>query len=417
MAKDGQLPPSPQEKENRRLQAVVVFVLLCAVFLFLWLASQTETLASPQDVVLRTKKIIRNDKDEATCLALCNSRRAQRSRHFGLRRTSGGNESSPAGQTIIKDFHNADRKDLVSLVASAKQRLLEKLRVEYGNLYFKQMYQDGNTFRPFYPATPDGDSWNRLKRKISIKVLSAQLAARQQEANVHGLCDCVNGDKPLQLDVNVTAESMVVDTVFGRYVWATGGHSASAGHGNLYNESYTAYMERDLLDVFGAVGLEFEGRNYAMGGTGSAAEISMCWEQIFGSDVDFFSWDYGMTDGNDPSKLFHFGYRGGLSPGRPAVMGIHMNGRSRGGREAALKDLEKLGMAAFFGNEDAMTKLREGVPDSAGMSDADIAALPEMVRKCVEVTSVLFHMNAFLALNSHALVFPLFSVNAQSKVR
>ena len=29
----------------------------------------------------------------------------------------------------------------------------------------------------------------------------------------------------------------------------------------------------------------------------SGYEISMCFEQIFGSDIDFFSWDFGMTDG------------------------------------------------------------------------------------------------------------------------
>ena len=45
------------------------------------------------------------------------------------------------------------------------------------------------------------------------------------------------------------------------YIWATGGHSASAGHGNLYNESYTAFMERDVKDIFGSIGIDFHGRH------------------------------------------------------------------------------------------------------------------------------------------------------------
>ena len=45
------------------------------------------------------------------------------------------------------------------------------------------------------------------------------------------------------------------------FIWATGGHSSAAGHGNLYNESYTAVMERGVVDVFDAVGIEFIGRN------------------------------------------------------------------------------------------------------------------------------------------------------------
>lgn len=69
--------------------------------------------------------------------------------------------------------------------------------------------------------------------------------------------------------------------------------SASAGHGNLFSESYTAYMERALKPIFAAIGIEYIGKNYAMGGTSSAAEIALCGNSIFGHDVDSISWDYG----------------------------------------------------------------------------------------------------------------------------
>ena len=71
-------------------------------------------------------------------------------------------------------------------------------------------------------------------------------------------------------------------------------------------------MEKDLTPIFGAIGIQFVGRNYAMGGEKSAPEISACFEQVFGSDVDVSSWDYAMTDGSDTWRLV-FGFHGFFS--------------------------------------------------------------------------------------------------------
>jgi hypothetical protein len=116
----------------------------------------------------------------------------------------------------------------------------------------------------------------------------------------------------------------------------------------------------------------------------SGYEVSMCFEQIFGDDVDFFSWDYGMTDGRDNVKLLHYGYRGGLTPGHPAIMGFHIGGRAAGSRVERLKRLEELGMASFVGLSTGDAKLYEKVPDSSGLSDSELDAMPEYVRnfKC-----------------------------------
>jgi hypothetical protein len=109
----------------------------------------------------------------------------------------------------------------------------------------------------------------------------------------------------------------------------------------------------------------------------------MCSEQIFGSDVDFISWDYGMTDGNYPARLFHYFYRAGLTPGRPAILGVRVNGRSRASREARIAELEELGMAAFAGFDASYAHRQDGIPESSG-TEAEIAQLPEYVRnfKC-----------------------------------
>lgn len=52
-------------------------------------------------------------------------------------------------------------------------------------------------------------------------------------------------------------------------------------------------MERALKPIFAAIGIEYVGKNYAMGGTSSASEIAFCGNSIFGHDVDSISWDYG----------------------------------------------------------------------------------------------------------------------------
>ena len=74
-------------------------------------------------------------------------------------------------------------------------------------------------------------------------------------------------------------------------VWATGGHSAAAGHGNLFNESYTTFMNRAITEVLGAIAINFEGRNHTMDRAASGPEIDLYSEQIIGTDADVISWD------------------------------------------------------------------------------------------------------------------------------
>jgi hypothetical protein len=199
-----------------------------------------------------------------------------------------------------------NRHDLKKQLEDAKDRLIAKLKVDYGE-YFDNMFvhdADGS----FIPLIPFGDqSLFLLKRKLMIKLLQTQQELQRIEMNVNG-CDCINFDgnenkdftqrRVLQTGNGGSSHAALIESTFSKYVWVTGGHSAAAGHGNLYNESYTAFMERDLKDIFGSIGIDFEGRNYAMGGTASAAEMAMCWEEIFGADADFFSWDYGMIGRN-----------------------------------------------------------------------------------------------------------------------
>jgi hypothetical protein len=219
------------------------------------------------------------------CGSVCEIRRTHRLEHFD-------------GRDLL------NRRDLQKQLQDAKERLVGKLKADYGE-YFDKMFvsdKDGS----YIPLMPYGNqSMPLLKRKLMIKVLQTQQELLNIEKNVNH-CDCTapedefSSQRRLQIN-DQSADAALIESTFSKYVWATGGHSAAAGHGNLYNESYTAYMERDLKDIFGSIGIDFEARNYAMGGTGSAAEIAMCWEQVYGRDVDFFSWDFGMLGKNKVS--------------------------------------------------------------------------------------------------------------------
>jgi hypothetical protein len=83
-----------------------------------------------------------------------------------------------------------------------------------------------------------------------------------------------------------------------------------------------------------------------------------------------------MTDGDHLAKMVHYGYKGALSPGRPAMMGL----RTGKLKVQSLAQLHELGVAAFVSLGGAVSH----IPDSAGLSDAEIQKMPKYVRsfKC-----------------------------------
>lgn len=53
----------------------------------------------------------------------------------------------------------------------------------------------------------------------------------------------------------------------------------------------------------------------------SSPDISACSKEVFGKDVDFLVWNYGMTDGSSESWLYYI-YRAAISESRPAMVTI-----------------------------------------------------------------------------------------------
>jgi hypothetical protein len=196
---------------------------------------------------------------------------------------------------------------MLRLAAAAKARMIARLKVDYGEQHFANILehegatedarnflatllgtsdQPSSTTRATFPyrgveeASPDGKSTNRFLRKLQLKLLAVQGAIRNEEENIDG-CDCIHGDIPVEgkggggggegAPTNENGQNP--NRLYSQFVWATGGQSDAAGYGNLYNETYTAFLERAVKDVFGSVGIGFEGRNFGMDGTRCASTL------------------------------------------------------------------------------------------------------------------------------------------------
>jgi hypothetical protein len=246
--------------------------------------------------------------------------------------------------------------EMMQAVAAARDGLVAQLRLQYGE-YFDAMFLNGDGTsrgRTVFASGNDRStlSWTRFRRKLIMKLLQTTMT-----------------------DQNVMVP----------LVWATGGHSATAGHGNFYNESYTAYLGQAAKSVFRAVGIQFVARGYAMGGTAAAPEIALCAKEIFGADIDVLVWDFGMTDGNNIWKQLLYHWRAGLiKTSRPLHLAYHVEGSFMLNRQKAVQDMEDLGLAAMVSSQSVVDAVLAAVPDSFGLTEEQIAQMPSFVRnfKC-----------------------------------
>jgi hypothetical protein len=95
----------------------------------------------------------------------------------------------------------------------------------------------------------------------------------------------------------------------------------SAGHGNLFKQSYMMQFHKVLEPVFSLLGVELRSHNFAQGGLGTL-QHSLGFSSIYGDNIDFMIWDSGMTEGRDPIVLDLFWRQAILSGDRvPFLMG------------------------------------------------------------------------------------------------
>ncbi len=74
-----------------------------------------------------------------------------------------------------------------------------------------------------------------------------------------------------------------------------GGHSAAAGHGNLFLQSYMMQFHHVLEPIFDRVGVKLITRNLARGGLGTVQD-SLGSGSLYGDEVDMILWDSSMTE-------------------------------------------------------------------------------------------------------------------------
>ena len=252
--KGGNHAPAFALLANRKAFSIgVTTFLILAGFALYFLGGDVDG-GGPTGVQTKSVVVKRRDDADLKCFQICEARRKLRQDRFG-------------GDLL-------DNKELYQLALGARSKMISKLKEDYGPDHFSNIFEDkvegSDEVRyrvGLRPLTEGNVTAERFKRKFLIKILTVQTQIATQEKNFGG-CDCINGNKALidHPSANSTNGS-AIEKSFSNFVWSTGGHSASASHGNLYNESYTYFLEQAVKGVFGSIGIHFEGRNYAMGGT------------------------------------------------------------------------------------------------------------------------------------------------------
>mmetsp|Transcript_6249 Transcript_6249/g.9013 ORF Transcript_6249/g.9013 Transcript_6249/m.9013 type:complete len:662 (-) Transcript_6249:72-2057(-) len=212
-----------------------------------------------------------------------------------------------------------------------KERILLEDRLmstEYGNTFYAQLFEP--TQLSMFETTDESRA--HLKRRLKIKFLSKL---------VH----------PLQPN---------------NFVWATAGDSIAAGHGNMFNQSYTAMLEDTVGAAFASVGINFVTRNYGMSFYSSGPELALCMEAIYGKDVDLLSWDFLLHDSN-PQRMRLWGQRAMGHPKKPTLFFFVPND---GERQPYLQELDDQGLSVFaYDIGEAENAVRQKIPETTPVED------------------------------------------------
>lgn len=148
-----------------------------------------------------------------------------------------------------------------------------------------------------------------------------------------------------------------------KFTWVTAGDSSAAAHGNMYSQSYTNILEEMIKPAFDSVGISFIARNHAMAGIGSAPELSLCMESVYGTDVDMLMWDFGRAERLTSHRVNLFGSRAAIHPSFPAIM---VTDFSAGDHWRHFQSMEEIGLSAILMDDVVMSHVLIGrLPDSS----------------------------------------------------
>eukprot|EP00547_Thalassionema_nitzschioides_P003449 CAMPEP_0194200592 /NCGR_PEP_ID=MMETSP0156-20130528/1126_1 /TAXON_ID=33649 /ORGANISM="Thalassionema nitzschioides, Strain L26-B" /LENGTH=895 /DNA_ID=CAMNT_0038925605 /DNA_START=103 /DNA_END=2790 /DNA_ORIENTATION=- len=80
------------------------------------------------------------------------------------------------------------------------------------------------------------------------------------------------------------------------------GHSAAQGQGNHFRQSYAMQFHHIMKPIFERLGVKLITRNMSQGGLGTL-QGGMGSRHIYGSEIDLFLWDSGMTENGVPHHI------------------------------------------------------------------------------------------------------------------
>lgn len=75
-----------------------------------------------------------------------------------------------------------------------------------------------------------------------------------------------------------------------------GGHSAAAGHGNHFRQSYMMQFHKIMAPVFARLGVKLITRNLSQGGLGTI-QNALGMKDLYGDEIDLLLWDSGTSIG------------------------------------------------------------------------------------------------------------------------
>ena len=97
-----------------------------------------------------------------------------------------------------------------------------------------------------------------------------------------------------------------------------GGHSAAAGHGNHFHQSYVMQFHHVMAPIFARLGVKLITRNLSQGGLGTMHNVLGA-GSLYGGEIDLLLWDSGMTE-NSPAHIDLFIRQGLIGGNRVPVV-------------------------------------------------------------------------------------------------
>jgi hypothetical protein len=196
-------------------------------------------------------------------------------------------DKTPYKDMMNKDFPKnswqMDQKYVTDFIAEARKlvnRVREGIYAEYGH------------------PTKDLKSEEEIQARnelFKIHITEEAVAPRVE----HGWA-FINR-KGLDMYARKLLHSMMTNDEF---YYVMGGHSAAAGHGNNFAQTYMMEFANIMEPVLHKLGVRLIARNLAMGGLGTT-HFTLGASTLYG-ETDVIFWDSGMTEKNgDDQDLFH----------------------------------------------------------------------------------------------------------------